>query len=427
MKSAIDLSRPFARNLARNVYERTSFALAWATILGIHATFANAETPTAKPDHAVVEEISGQTVQGPLTEFGPDHLTIAANPPLRIARTDILKLSFPARKTTTSPRAAIVILENGDRLAMESGAIDGESFVGQLEPAGQIVPVKIPLETIRAILISNSGIPSERRLHLRELQQGRETSDVVRLINGDRVAGELKSLDGGKLTVTTAGSDTSIDRGNVRSIRFNSELVSFPETSESRTLVTLTDRSRLTAVRLELRPQHRLFLRAAFGGEFEIPFASVTALQVLGGRVHYLSDLKPAEYQFVPFLTRMWPLQIDRNVNGDPLSIDNIEYAKGLGVHSSSRVRYALDGEFRQFRALAGIDDSTEGQGSVKFAVEVDGRRVFTSDECRGKDPAIRVGPIDLAGTKELTLIVEFGQRGDILDHANWADALLVK
>jgi hypothetical protein len=63
----------------------------------------------------------------------------------------------------------------------------------------------------------------------------------------------------------------------------------------------------------------------------------------------------------------------------------------------------------------------------VIFAVELDGRRVFSSDLLTGKSPAVPIKPIDVTGKQRLTLIVDYGQFGDIQDLADWCDAVLIK
>ena len=40
---------------------------------------------------------------------------------------------------------------------------------------------------------------------------------------------------------------------------------------------------------------------------------------------------------------------------------------------------------------------------------------------------AIRVKPIDVSQSKSMTLIVEYGDKADITDYANWSGATLVK
>ena len=151
-------------------------------------------------------------------------------------------------------------------------------------------------------------------------------------------------------------------------------------------------------------------------------------LQFLGDRVIAVSELAPDRYSFTPYLTEVHPLVRNRNVRGGPLQIRKIGYATGLGMHSESSVTYDLsDSGSTEFRAVVGVDDVTEGQGSVIFAVSVDGRRVYESASLDGGSPAQPVGPIDISGARELTLIVKFGRFANISDVADWCDAVLIK
>ena len=95
-------------------------------------------------------------------------------------------------------------------------------------------------------------------------------------------------------------------------------------------------------------------------------------LQPLGGRAVYLGDLRPAEFRHVPFLDLPWPYHADRNVTGGRLRSGGRLYLKGLGVHSSARLTYLLDEPYERFEAELGIDDSTDGGGSVRYRVYVD-------------------------------------------------------
>ena len=83
---------------------------------------------------------------------------------------------------------------------------------------------------------------------------------------------------------------------------------------------------------------------------------------------------------------------------------------------------------YQRFEALVGLDDQTGQGGSVRIKVLVDGKpqELGWDKELTSRDQPlpIRVG---VAGAKELTLVVEFGERGSVNDHVNWADARLVK
>ena len=240
-----------------------------------------------------------------------------------------------------------------------------------------------------------------------------------------------------------------------------------------------SDGSRLLATQL-LVAGDSLKLTAA-GRQLAAPRSSLVFLQPLAGRAVYLSDLKPAEYRQTPFLTLSWPYQSDRNVTGGLLRSGGRLYMKGISVHSAARLVYNLDnlsplplaekqqnnsplplaegqhnnsplplGEGQGVRAVkqnatiqspeqgqglraatrfdaqVGIDDSTAGQGSVIFRVMVDGQERFASPTLRGGDAPVPVS-VDVRGAKKLELLVDYADRADVLDHADWLDARLTQ
>jgi hypothetical protein len=64
--------------------------------------------------------------------------------------------------------------------------------------------------------------------------------------------------------------------------------------------------------------------------------------------------------------------------------------------------------------------------GSVGFTVWVDGQQRWASGVMRRGDEPQRVD-LDIQGAKQLRLIVDDAGDGISADHANWADARLVR
>jgi len=62
----------------------------------------------------------------------------------------------------------------------------------------------------------------------------------------------------------------------------------------------------------------------------------------------------------------------------------------------------------------------------VRFRVFVDGREKAASATIRGGDKPVPLR-VDLAGAKRLDLVVDFADRGDQLDHADWLNARLIR
>lgn len=139
----------------------------------------------------------------------------------------------------------------------------------------------------------------------------------------------------------------------------------------------------------------------------------------------YLSDARWLEAQ------NGWgPVEIDmsngeRNPrDGRPISIGEVTYAKGLGVHSPSTVVYFAAGRCTTLVADVGIDDEKRGNqvGSATFEIWADSRKVADSGVVTWQDPAKRLAA-DISGATIIRLVVTDAGDGTNSDHADWADA----
>ena len=112
--------------------------------------------------------------------------------------------------------------------------------------------------------------------------------------------------------------------------------------------------------------------------------------------------------------------------DGKMMSLGGTTYSKGLGVHADSEVTVALGGAYKTFLADIGVDDEVEDRGSVVFQVLVDGTQEFDSGVMTGASETKKVS-VDVTGKQELKLIVTIGGDDNAADHADWANARLVK
>jgi alpha-galactosidase len=110
----------------------------------------------------------------------------------------------------------------------------------------------------------------------------------------------------------------------------------------------------------------------------------------------------------------------DQSVTGKTLSIDGTKYDRGVGTHAASVLHVELDGRARHFKAHVGVDDATQGRGTVRFRVYGDGQKLFDSGLVKGGQPA-RPVEVSLGGVKQLMLMVTSGSDGVDFDHADWA------
>jgi len=192
----------------------------------------------------------------------------------------------------------------------------------------------------------------------------------------------------------------------------------------------------------------------------------------------YLSDL---DHGFIA--NEYGPPHADQSFGKHPITLGGVEYKKGLGVHSPSKLYININRKVERFRSLIGIDDEVavsrlaiqnsinefcheksphykwlnhrdEGLDSetIKEFVNFSPRYVYDAtndvfDFTQGANVCFKVfadeeliytsgwlsenstrDPIDLniKDVEILCLVVEKGNDGSFLDHANWADARLV-
>lgn len=121
----------------------------------------------------------------------------------------------------------------------------------------------------------------------------------------------------------------------------------------------------------------------------------------------------------------------DISASGNTLRLTNEDgsvatYEHGIGAHSTSTIIYDLsDKDYQFFSSYVGVDRQMyDSVGSVVFQVYVDGEKQFDSGLMNSRDPQQYV-EVNLAGAKELKLVVTDGGNGDGSDHATWGDTKL--
>jgi hypothetical protein len=266
----------------------------------------------------------------------------------------------------------------------------------------------------------------------------------VLLTNKDRVSGKLAALAGGTLTLELSAESVKLPLSRVEAVVFAheqsvgsssgrrqpTESSPSPSLERTRTFIVGTRDGSLVYAEILVGDENKVALQLAGGLTLKCALEDVALLQMLGGPFVYLSDLEPEGYQHIPYLSIKWPQVRDRNVLGEPLSVDGKRYLKGIGMHSAARLTYRLEDRYRRLDAAVAIDDSARKRGSVTFGAYVfrDGEwsEAYTSGTVRGGE-APRSVSVDVAGAQGLTLTVDYADRGDELDHADWLDARLVK
>ena len=133
----------------------------------------------------------------------------------------------------------------------------------------------------------------------------------------------------------------------------------------------------------------------------------------------YLDEIKP-----VSVAQGYGTLQKNRGMLEKPLTIGGKTYARGLGTHAPAKIVYNLKGQFKRFQAWVGADEATAP--TVTFEVWADGKKLWESGLMERGMAAKRVD-LDMTGVKTLVLANGDGGNNWVSDHADWAEAVLVR
>lgn len=407
------------------------FAVRTVSLLsGILLSFGTQECLSAEPNplrQVKLDHRDGRTIAGSMAGLEKGTLILEGADPPRIPTKSLIRLQYLNRRAEPGAAEPLVLLTDNCQLAVRAVSTGDETLNVRWSRYATWNELQLPLESIRGIVFNRPETPEADARLYRQLAGHRERHDLLILTNGDTLTGEFVSLDEHRISLQTASGKSDVERTGVRAIAFNASLTNIEKLDGEGALLTLTDGSFFRMRDFKLAPLERLDCNLLSGGNFAFPTLAIVSIRFLGGCATYLSDLEPVSYRFTPYLNLEWPLELDRNVRGGPLRLRGEWWPKGLGMHSRCEVTYKLDGQYRRFQTTLGIDDDTQGKGSARFEVIVDGKSAFASEEITGTTAPLSLEKVEVTGAKRLTLRVDYGLMGDIQDHADWCDALLVK
>ncbi len=194
--------------------------------------------------------------------------------------------------------------------------------------------------------------------------------------------------------------------------------------------LALTNGTRLTVLSPSIQDGN-LSAQTMFKDPVRVPLADVAAVDIYQGAAVYLSDLKPTKYRYRPYQGEEFDWKADQNLHGRELQVwtrmGTQTFDKGIAVHGECTLQYDLAGKYRRFEALVGLDAQLGKRGNVEIRIIVDGKEQKVDG---AKSLTRESGPmaidLDVSGGKELTLIVGWGEGGNVGDYVNWCDARLI-
>jgi len=372
---------------------------------------------------ATLITVDEEIITGEVVALSDREVSLATPGGTRAVRTeDVTSLSLrPVEARDARPGG--VSLCNGDTL--RGVVIGGTDDTIRIESPA-LGPIEVRISDVRTL---HFKMPDGNRHSPRKPDEDRKKDELV-LANGDTLPGVVVRFAEESLIFDCSLGKVPISFERIRTVKFAPIGKKYKEPGTLLLLVTCTDGSTITGSQARLT-QGALSIRSTLGKAFKVPLGRVSAIRCKNGRLVYLSDMEPVEVRETPlFDERPWQYRRDLSVGGRPITLQGRVYRKGLGVHSRCELVYDLDGKFKKFLSEVGIDDEVPGPaeaagGKVEARVYVDGKLAFQQHVQRQSEP-IPV-ELDVSGARRLTLVVDFGEELHINDHADWADARLIR
>jgi hypothetical protein len=393
-----------------------------AAVVFLATTGAAADVPAV----FVTSPVEGKPVRGPLVALDDSwNLRLGEQP---VKSSEWISLRREGVPLPAFPDDCHLVLTNGDRIRVRASSLflqrDRLVFIAPGLGGGK--PASANLSAIALIWRSPPEEMDDAFSFVRRLLATKRQRDTVILRNGDHVEGIVARLDRERLEIDVQRKRTRIDMPQVSAIIPSGNLAAplIPKGASGR--VVLSDGSRF-AFRGAKLDGTTLQGTTLLGPAFTVEVGEIVRLDLRDEKYVPMSFLKPSRYQHTPYLGVSWALGVHGNVAGQALRLDGSFFDRGLGMHSASQVTFALPPGMRFFDSLVGLDEVTGRNGSVRVRVLVDGKEqdIGLKDDLRpGVVLPVRVG---VKGARELTLVVDFGEGGDVGDHVNWVDPRLIR
>lgn len=387
---------------------------------------------TAGTVRADIQTLSGKKLAGEPVGLNQQVVIIkSADGELRHPLADVLQINLAAADTPPPGPWVEVELTDGSVLNCRKVEFRAKSLAVTLTTD---VAIEIPYTAISTIC--RDAHDARTKAEFRQAVSRRGPTDQVVV----RSEGKLNTLDGtltgglasgDGMEFAIAGSDAKSNPKLARVAGFVFVNRFDPNAAPAICRITDAGRSVLAAAAV-VWDQHGFDITTPTGLKMRYASpAAVSKLDFSRGKLVWLSDLNPSRSD-VSLATedngnfgRFVRFRADRNLDNGPLRLDGTQYAKGLGLHAGTMLVYELGGDFAQFRAMVGVDETVQADRPVELVVTGDDRELYRSAESR-RNPAKPL-TLDIKGVQQLRIEVRPGSLLEIGGEINLADAKVSK
>jgi hypothetical protein len=343
---------------------------------------------------------------------------------------EVLKLDFPAvAAATLEGKYSNIELTDGSILHCKEWTIKAKQ-VELKTMSGQ--DIKLPLSSVANIL--NDAQQEKYRKDWAERLARKRRRDIAVLVKQDTInpiEGTFGEADAQGTSIEfqiPGGRKGPLRFANLHGLIFQRELDPLAPPVVCKLYDNYQNTIMVSAV---TRTPTGLEVTTPAGARFEISQDLLTRLDYTLDKIAYLSRLEPStvvqksNFDFVDTYRR------DKNLDNAPLRIYGESFTIGLALHAHTELEYDLKGDYREFHAIAGIDQSVGGVGGpvvlvIDGVIDGDAKELYKKTFTR-KDPKDKkegVIELNIKDVQKLRVIV---RTGDMFDNGKHLDLVNAK
>lgn len=383
---------------------------------------------------AGLRTLKGANLQGKVVSFSANELLFAVGSEnKKVPFEEILQIDFEPQSAFPQGPISLVEFTDGSLLHCSKVEILGQTLRFTL---GQAPAVETPLVKVSWILFDGRNAKDRATWAERVSKKRKRDVLAVQIKDADTGEGVLNLLEG---TLGEASADgKTIDFSTIGAAKpiavplANLHALIFQRAIDPAALPVIckvidTGKSEIQAARLDWQ-QGQLQVIAASGFAVTLPASALHRLDFSRGKLVFLSDMEPFKVTLSSDQDRISIFKKDMNLDGGPLRINGVVFAKGLALLATTELEYDLKGEYREFSAIAGFDDQVGGiDGTVVLEIEGDGKGLAKMEISRSdkkKDHPVR---LNIKDVQKLRIVVRSSVALEFGRHLNLADAQVGK
>lgn len=380
-------------------------------ILGVLMSCCLSTPAGGVPADVVATDLSGDRVSGQLKSLTAEAAIVTTPEGDRtLALERLIELRWSSPQHDPLP-AGQVYLVDGSLLSFDTLSTAAREVQLTSPVYGEL---RLPLNVVRAIRFAKVDAAPAAWARL----LGRTRSKDLLVLPRKNKPGELDPTTGvvgqiadASLKFVLGGDEIPVGRKRVFGVVYGRR----PVATTAGYLVEIGGQDRIAADAV-LLTENSVELVFAGGSKAAVPIGFVHRIDLSGGKVRYLDEMKPIFHEFTPVLPdplyeQVFHYRTNETMDGEPLRLGGKTYSRGLWVHSKTTLRYALGGAFSRFEAVTGIDDEIPRRDKTKarLTIRADERVVFDEDIWISDPP--RALKCNLGNAQVLEIVVDFGEK----------------